>query len=256
MIRLERVSKSYDDGATYAVRDVDLDVPAHCTLVLLGESGCGKTTTLKMINRLVEVSGGSISVAGEAVVSQDPVRLRRKIGYVFQEVGLFPHLNVAENVATVPSLLGWSSAEIAGRVQELLELVSLPHADFAHRYPRELSGGQQQRVGVARALAARPGILLMDEPFGALDPLNRAELQQELRSLRQRLGLTIVLVTHDVTEALLLGDAIAVMQGGRIVGQGTPTELLNAPAHPYVASLMDMPRRQAALVQELTGGRT
>jgi osmoprotectant transport system ATP-binding protein len=255
VIRLQQVSKSYDGGATRAVRDVDLEVPAQTTLVLLGESGCGKTTTLKMINRLVDASAGSIAVAGENIASLDPVQLRRKIGYVFQEVGLFPHLSVAENIATVPSLLGWPPGDIAARVRELLELVSLPPSEFAHRYPRELSGGQQQRIGVARALAARPGILLMDEPFGALDPLTRAELQQELQRLRERLGLTIVLVTHDVTEALLLGDRIAVMQGGRIVGQGTPSELLSAPPHPYVASLMEMPRRQAALVKRLTGGR-
>lgn len=253
MITLENVSKSYDGGRAYAVRDVALTVDDGALVVLLGESGCGKTTTLKMINRLVELSAGHITVAGEDVLSEEPVELRRRIGYVFQGIGLFPHMTVAENVGTVPRLLGWSVADIESQVTELLEMMGLPAADYAGRYPGELSGGQQQRIGVARALAARPRVMLMDEPFGALDPITRNELQDQLKELQQKLGLTIVLVTHDMTEALLLADRIAVMKEGRILAYDTPTELMAHPPHEYVRSLMEMPKKQADRVEQIAG---
>jgi len=256
VITLEGVSKSYDGGVTHAVLDVEFTVAEGALLVLLGESGCGKTTTLKMINRLVELSAGRITVANEDIQRLDPVQLRRKIGYVFQGIGLFPHLTVAENISAVPRLLGWSSAESNTRVRELLGVMGLPPAEYADRYPAQLSGGQQQRVGVARALAARPDVLLMDEPFGALDPLTRVELQDQLKNLQKSLGLTIVLVTHDMTEALLLADRIAVMKHGRILGYGTPGALISNPPHEYVRSLMEMPRKQADRIEQIAGGAT
>ena len=253
MITLEAVSKSYARSTAPAVSDVSLTVAAQSLLVLLGESGCGKTTTLKMINRLVEPSSGRISVGGNDIHSVDPIDLRRQIGYVFQGIGLFPHIDVAANVATVPRLLRWPAAKIRSRVEELLEMVGLPPADYRHRYPGELSGGQQQRVGVARALAASPKVLLMDEPFGALDPLTRDELQRQLKELQVSLGLTIVLVTHDVTEALLLADSIAVMKAGVVLGHDAPSRLIADPPHEYVRALMEMPKRQAAKVAKMAG---
>jgi osmoprotectant transport system ATP-binding protein len=252
MIRLRGVSKMYD-RARYAVRDVDLDVAEGELLALLGTSGCGKTTTLKMINRLVEPSAGTIEVDGRDTAAIDPVALRRSIGYVFQGVGLFPHMTIAENVGAVPRLLGWRRAEIDQRVEELLALVGLPAGEYARRMPAELSGGQRQRVGVARALAARPRVLLMDEPFGALDPVTRDTMQEELRGLHRRLGLTIVLVTHDMTEALLLGDRVAVMSAGRIERVGTPAELLREPGSDVVRGFVHAPLRQAARLEALAG---
>jgi osmoprotectant transport system ATP-binding protein len=213
--------------------------------VLLGASGCGKTTTLKMINRLVECTSGEILVDGRDVREIDPVLLRRQIGYVFQGIGLFPHWSVAANVAAVPGLLGWTPARIEARVDELLELVGLPAAEYRERRPHELSGGQQQRVGVARALAAEASVLLMDEPFGAVDPVTRDSLQRELIRMRAQLDLTIVLVTHDVTEALLLADRVAVLGDGRLHQVGAPPELFARPASDDVARLLEMPRRQA-----------
>ena len=254
MISLEGVAKTYDHGMTYAVRDIELTVAQHALLVLLGESGCGKTTTLKMINRLVEPSAGRITLAGEDIRGADPVQLRRRIGYAFQGIGLFPHLTVAENIATVPRLLGWSTTAIRARVDELLDMVGLPPSTYAARYPHELSGGQRQRVGVARAIAARPSVLLMDEPFGALDLITREELQIQLKELQRTLGLTLVLVTHDVTEAILLADRIVVMKDGEIAGQGTPNALLSDASHPYVKSLMDMPRRQVNRIRRIEDG--
>jgi osmoprotectant transport system ATP-binding protein len=251
MIRLQDVTKSFDGGRTFAVAGVSLEIRPAELMVLLGESGCGKTTTLKMINRLVEPTGGSIRVNGADVQAREAVELRRSIGYVFQGVGLFPHLSVAENVAVVPTLLGWDAPGIQARVKELLELVALPPEKYALRAPRHLSGGQQQRVGLARALAARPRIMLMDEPFGALDPVTRDDLQREYRRLHEELGLTSLMVTHDMTEALLMADRIAVMRGGRILQVGSPHELLAAPGDDYVRRLMETPKRQADELEAL-----
>ncbi len=251
MILLDGVGKSYDGGRTHAVLDVSLRVQEGELLVLLGTSGCGKTTTLKMINRLIEPSRGRIEVGGEDVAGIDPVLLRRKIGYVFQGIGLFPHRTVEENVGAVPRLLGWSAEETHRRVDELLELVHLPASEYRHRLPHLLSGGQQQRVGLARALAGRPRVMLMDEPLGALDPLTRDALQEELVRIHRKLQLTTVMVTHDMTEALLMADRIAVMDAGRILQTGTPHELLARPAHDFVRRLVQTPRRQADRLAEL-----
>lgn len=253
MISLRGVSKTYQGGVP-AVDQLSLDVARGETVVLLGASGCGKTTTLKMINRLVDFDRGEIHVDGRNIADADPVALRRSIGYVFQGVGLFPHWTVAENVAGIPKLLGWSEDRIRIRVDELLARVGLSPDTYRERRPSELSGGQQQRVGVARALAAEANVLLMDEPFGAVDPVTRDGLQQELISMREQLDLTILLVTHDVTEALLLADRIAVMDRGRILQIGRPAELFANPATEIVERLLDMPRRQSAKLQSILHG--
>ena len=219
------------------MEDVSFTVGAGETLVLLGRSGSGKTTTLKLINRLLEPTVGDVLIAGEPAASVEPTRLRRRIGYVIQEVGLFPHFTVAENVGLVPRLEGWPAARIAARVAELLGLVGLDADTFAARYPHQLSGGQRQRVGVARALAADPPLLLLDEPFGALDPITRLELQREFRGLEGRLGKGMVFVTHDVREGLLLGTRIGLMHEGRLVFLGTPEEFWKAD-HPEAAAFM------------------
>lgn len=250
MITFDHVTKTYPGGVT-AVDDVSLTVEQGELLVLLGESGCGKTTTLKMINRLIDLSQGTITVDGENIEATPRVELRRWIGYVFQGIGLFPHMTVGENIAVQPQLLKWSKADTDARVRELLELVNLPADEYAGRLPRELSGGQRQRIGVARALAARPKIMLMDEPFGALDPLTRDALQDEYLKLHKNLGLTTVMVTHDMTEALLLADRIAVMLAGQLLQLGTPHELLTEPSHDYVRQLMQTPKRQADRLEEL-----
>jgi osmoprotectant transport system ATP-binding protein len=254
MIVLEGVGKSYDRGSRFVVRDVSFRVPRGQLLILLGGSGCGKTTTLKMINRLIEPSAGRILLDGKDVRSMDPVALRRGIGYVFQGIGLFPHLTVAENVAIVPRLLGWPKAQIHSRVDELLDLVHLPPEQYRSRLPRQLSGGQQQRVGFARALAAGQPILLLDEPFGALDPIIRDELRNEFLHIRRRLGLTAVMVTHDMTEALLSADLVAVMNAGRLLRVGTPHELMANPGDAFVAALLSSPRRQAEQLESLVAG--
>jgi osmoprotectant transport system ATP-binding protein len=250
IVALDGVSKSFDGGATFAVRAVTLAVRQGELVAIVGASGSGKTTTLKTINRLVDADEGKVAVAGEPVESIAPHELRRRIGYVFQGIGLFPHFTVAENIAVTPRLLGWPRAEIAARVEELLELVQLPQS-MAERLPAELSGGQRQRVGVARALAAKPAIMLMDEPFGALDPITRDALAGEYRRLHERMGLTTLMVTHDVLEALLLADRIVVMRAGEVAAQGTPQELLEQTDDPGVAELMDMPRRHAERITAL-----
>lgn len=222
------------------ISQLNLSVRQGETLVLLGESGCGKTTTLRLVNRLLTPTAGEILVEGKATTEWDVIRLRRRTGYVIQEAGLFPHFTVAENVSLVPSLEKWDDDRIANRVNELLSLVGLDPGKFSDRYPRELSGGQKQRVGVARALAADPPLLLMDEPFGALDPLTRASLQKEFAELKSRLGKTVIFVTHDVREALLLGSRIALMATGRIVLLETPQEFVkseNKLAQSYLETL-------------------
>ncbi|MDJ0787210.1 MAG: ATP-binding cassette domain-containing protein [Myxococcota bacterium] len=249
MIELRELGKRYGD--TIAVDSLSVEIDRGECLFLVGGSGCGKTTTLKMVNRLVEPSSGCVLVDGRDHREGDPHLLRRRIGYVFQQIGLFPHLDVAANVGITPELLGWDPARIRARVDELLELVELPPAEFRDRAPHELSGGQQQRVGLARALAAEPEALLLDEPFGALDPVTRDRLQQSFTHIRRELGLTSVFVSHDVSEALLLADRIAVMETGRVVQIGTPKELLTQPATPLVAELMDTPRRQTEAVEAL-----
>ncbi|HEY7994513.1 MAG TPA: ABC transporter ATP-binding protein [Candidatus Eremiobacteraceae bacterium] len=235
-LRFDAVVHSY--GGRRGVDGVTLDVPAGSFCVLLGQSGCGKTTLLKTANRLLEPTSGHVFVEGVDVMSIPPVLLRRRIGYAIQAVGLFPHMRVRENIAVVPELLGWDRARIAARVDELLDLVHLPPAEYRGRFPRELSGGQQQRVGLARALAGDPAILLMDEPFGAVDAIERAHLQDELASLHRRLGKTVLFVTHDVEEALRLADTIAVMRDGRVEQSGSPLEILARPATPFVADLV------------------
>jgi osmoprotectant transport system ATP-binding protein len=255
MILFENVSKAYDGNSGYAVHDLSLRVPKGQLLVLLGGSGSGKTTTLKMINRLIEPTSGRIEVDGRDVRSLDPVQLRRGIGYVFQGIGLFPHLTVADNIAIVPRLLHWPRERVESRVDELLGLVHLPTAEYRSRLPRQLSGGQQQRVGFARALAAGPQVMLLDEPFGALDTVTRDELRNEFQQIRRRLGLTAVMVTHDMTEALLSADLIAVMNAGRLLRLGTPHELLADPGDDFVATLMSAPKRQADQLEALAAGR-
>jgi osmoprotectant transport system ATP-binding protein len=251
MIELENVSKSYDGGDTWAVRDISLTIEAGKLLVLLGSSGCGKTTTLKMINRLIEPSDGRIRIDGQDVTDQDAIQLRRRIGYVFQGIGLFPHMTIARNVSVIGRLLGWSRRRRRDRACELLEMVGLDPDAFADRYPDELSGGQQQRVGVARALAADPEYLLMDEPFGALDAVTRDTLQQELIQLRRELDKTIVFVTHDVFEALTLADEIAVLHQGRLEQVGNREQIVDSPATDFVGDLFAKPARQVEQFREL-----
>jgi osmoprotectant transport system ATP-binding protein len=248
MIELRRLTKRYGDATV--VDDVSVSVPRGELLVLLGGSGSGKTTTLKMINRLIDKTSGMVLVDGEDTDGIAPHLLRRRIGYVFQKVGLFPHMTVAENIALTPSLIGWDTARIRDRVEELLALVELDPAMQA-RHPEELSGGQQQRVGVARALAAGPKVVLFDEPFGALDPLTRDKLQRFVLSLRKQLGLTGIFVTHDMVEALTVGDRIAVMRDGRLAQVGTPRQLLLEPADAYVEQLIGTPLRQARAIVEI-----
>jgi osmoprotectant transport system ATP-binding protein len=248
MIGYARVTKNF--GLLKAVDDVSLDIAEGEFVAIVGGSGSGKTTLLRLANRLIEPDGGAITVEGEDVRNADPVALRRRIGYVFQSGGLFPHLSVADNIGITPKLLGEPAAAIAARVDELLELVQLDRAAHHDRLPEALSGGQRQRVGVARALAAKPRIVLMDEPFGALDPLTRDALGDDFRELHRKLGLTTVMITHDMTEAILLADRIAVMRGGKLLAQGTPAELSNN-SDAYVLELLRTPRRQVERLNAL-----
>jgi osmoprotectant transport system ATP-binding protein len=241
-IELRGIEKRY--GAQEALAGVELVVQPGEFTALVGGSGSGKTTLLKTINALVTPDAGEVWVEGERVGAGPPHILRRRIGYVFQEIGLFPHLTIAENVAITPKLLGWDAGRVAERVRTLLELVDLP-PDVAGRAPSELSGGQRQRVGVARALAAEPALMLMDEPFGALDPLTRDNLGSDYRALHERLGLTTVMVTHDMTEAVLLADRLVVLSKGRILADGAPAQLLAEARDPEVRALLEAPKRQA-----------
>ena len=242
MIRLEDLTKSYPDG-TVAVAGLSMEVRAGEICVLVGPSGCGKTTTMKMINRLIEPTSGRVVLDGEDVTHVDPVTLRRRIGYVIQQVGLFPHQTVRRNVATVPRLLGWEKARTTSRTDEMLALVGLDPTRFGDRYPHQLSGGQRQRVGVARALAADPPVLLMDEPFGAVDPIARERLQEEFRRVQREVGTTVVFVTHDVDEAVRLGDRIAILrEGGHLEQYDEPARLLARPVSDFVADFVGADR--------------
>jgi osmoprotectant transport system ATP-binding protein len=236
------------DTGVLAVDDVSLDVAESEFLAIVGGSGSGKTTLLRLTNRLIDADSGTITIEGQDVRQLDPVSLRRRIGYVFQSGGLFPHLSVAANIGITPKLLDVPAAEIAARADELLDLVRLDRAQYRDRLPHELSGGQRQRVSVARALAARPRIVLMDEPFGALDPLTRDALGDDYRALHTTLKLTTIMITHDMTEAILLADRVAVMRNGRLLAVGTPAELATS-RDPYVTELLQTPRRQAARLQ-------
>jgi ABC-type proline/glycine betaine transport systems, ATPase components len=236
MITLERLSKLY--GATTVVADVSMVIEPRQIVTIVGTSGSGKSTLLRMINRLVEPTLGRVLIDGEDTRSEPPHLLRRRIGYAIQGLGLFPHRTVADNIATVPRLLGWDKARVQARVHELLAVFQLEPAEYAGKYPHELSGGQQQRVGVARALAAGPNILLMDEPFGALDPIIRSKAQDDLLDIQRRFGTTVVLVTHDMDEAFRLGDRVAVMSRGQLLQYGRPEELVTAPADPFVSQLI------------------
>lgn len=235
---MRNVTKRYPGAADAAVDGVDLDISPGEFVVLLGPSGCGKTTLLKMINRIYEPTGGTISIDGVDVLSLKASDLRRQIGYVIQQTGLFPHMKIAANVAVVPKLLNWDKSRIRDRVRELLDLVGLPPDDYANRYPAQLSGGEQQRVGLARALAASPPTMLMDEPFGALDAITRSRLQDELRRIHRRISQTVLFVTHDIEEAVRLADRIVVMRSGQIVQVGTPLEIVSEPADQFVADLV------------------
>ncbi|RZN46790.1 ATP-binding cassette domain-containing protein [archaeon] len=236
-ITISHVTKTY--GSIYAVRDVSLDVIGGELLVLIGPSGSGKTTTLRMVNRLIEPDEGSISIDGQDIRGHDPVTLRRNMGYVIQQIGLFPHMSVRENIGLIPRLEGWTRDDINARVDELLSLVALPPEVFSGRYPQELSGGQQQRVGLARALAMDPPILLMDEPFGALDPILRMQLQDEFAKIKEELGKTILFVTHDIEESFKLGDRIAIMRDASLDQVGTAYELIFHPESAFVADIVD-----------------
>jgi len=236
MITLDQISKTYD-GVSRVIDNLSFEVLEGEILILLGSSGCGKSTTLKMINRLIEPTEGRIYLDGKDIRQQDPIELRRSIGYVFQGIGLFPHLSIRDNVSMVPRLLAWPEDRIRERYEELLELVHLSPSTYADRFPDELSGGQQQRVAVARALAADPAYLLMDEPFGALDAITRDSLQQEFLDLKQRLAKTVIFVTHDIVEALTLGDRIAILHEGRLEQIGTREEILGNPATGFVRDL-------------------
>ncbi|MFI8992691.1 ABC transporter ATP-binding protein [Streptomyces sp. NPDC053542] len=247
-IVFDEATKTYPGSGRPALDALSLTVPAGEICVLLGSSGCGKTTALTLVNRLTELTGGDIRIDGTSIREQDVIALRRGIGYVIQQAGLFPHLTIAQNVATVPQVLGWDRPRIEERVRELLELVGLPHGEYGDRYPAQLSGGQQQRVGIARALAADPPIMLMDEPFGALDPVTREHMQDEFLRLHAQVRKTTLFVSHDIDEAVRMGDRIAVLaEGGRLLQYDTPERILHAPADDYVARFVGADRGLKAL---------
>ena len=243
MITMDQVTKVYRGTDTPAVNNLTIEVPEGDTCVVIGPSGCGKTTTLKMVNRLIEPTSGKILVAEENIMDRDPVQLRRTIGYVIQQIGLFPHMTIRDNIATVPKLLGWNDTSIDNRTDELLALVGMEPGIFRDRYPRELSGGQRQRVGVARALAADPPVMLMDEPFGAIDPITRDRLQNEFLRLQKKIQKTIMFVTHDIDEAIKMGTLLCILQVGGVLEQfDTPTNILSEPANKFVADFVGADR--------------
>lgn len=246
MIAIEGLTKVY--GSFAAVDDVSMIIEAGAIVVIVGASGAGKSTLMRMVNRLVEPTSGRVLIDGEDTTNLPAHELRRRIGYAIQNHGLFPHRTVAQNIATVPTLLGWDRRRIAARVEDLLRLFQLDPATFARRFPHELSGGQQQRVGVARALAAEPKLLLMDEPFGALDPLVRAKAQDDLKAIQRQLSTTIILVTHDMEEAIRLGDRIAVMDAGKLIQYAPPAEILVHPATPFIGALIGIGDRPFRLL--------
>ena len=251
MIEIRDLVKRFAGTERPAIDHLSLTVPAGEVCVLIGPSGCGKTTTMRVINRMIEPDGGTVHVAARDIMSVDPVELRRSIGYVIQQIGLFPHWSIAQNIGTVPRLLGWDDARIARRVDELLALVGMDPSQYRDRYPRELSGGQRQRIGVARALAADPPVMLMDEPFGAIDPITRTRLQDEFLNILRLLGKTVVFVTHDIDEALKMGDRIAIMRDGTLVQYDTPEAILARPADRFVESFVGSDRalKRLALVR-------
>ncbi len=251
MIEIRGLVKQFAGTAHLAVDHLTLTIPEGDVCVLIGPSGCGKTTTMRIINRMIEPDAGSVVVAGQDVMRTDPVSLRRSIGYVIQQVGLFPHWSIADNIATVPKLLGWTDHRIAARVDELLALVGMEPATYRSRFPRELSGGQKQRIGVARALAADPPVMLMDEPFGAIDPITRARLQDEFLRILRGLKKTIVFVTHDIDEAIKMGDRIAILRDGALVQYDAPEAILARPADAFVESFVGTDRalKRLALIR-------
>jgi osmoprotectant transport system ATP-binding protein len=238
MITLKGITKRFGAALKPSVDDVTIEMPEGTTTALIGPSGCGKTTTMRMINRMIEPTSGRIFIEGQDVTQLDPVLLRRRIGYVIQQIGLFPHMTVADNIATVPKLLGWTRAKTDARIDELLALVGLEPERFREMMPHRLSGGQRQRVGVARALAADPPVMLMDEPFGAIDPIARERLQDEFKDILRRVRKTIVMVTHDLDEAMKMGDRVAIMREGRLIQYATPDEILAAPADAFVETFV------------------
>ncbi len=253
LIRFQDVTKVYP-GGTEAVSELSLEVGEGETLVLLGTSGSGKTTTMKMVNRLIPITSGRIFIRDEDITDQDPIALRRGIGYAIQHIGLFPHMTVGENIAVVPKLLKWSRHDIARRIDDMLRMAGLDPDDFRHRYPSQLSGGQRQRVGVARALAADPPIVLMDEPFGALDPITREQLQNEFLELESEIEKTIIFVTHDIFEAVKMGDRIALMDAGKLQQLATPAELVDEPANEFVENFLGRHRFQLSLLTKRVAG--
>lgn len=254
MIRLDHVTKNYEGSERHAVDALDLEIETGTTVALIGPSGCGKTTTMRMINRLETPTRGRVLVNGRDVVDTDEKQLRRSIGYVIQQVGLFPHMTIERNVATVPRLLGWDKARTDRRIDELLDLVGLDPAIMRRRLPHELSGGQRQRVGFARALAADPAIMLMDEPFGAIDPITRVRLQDEFRQILKKVSKTVVIVTHDIDEAIKMGDRIAIMRDGRLLQYDTPAAILAHPANDFVENFLGPDRaiKRLSLIEVAT----
>ncbi|MCX5084701.1 ABC transporter ATP-binding protein [Streptomyces sp. NPDC056121] len=253
-IVFDAATKTYAGSAEPAVDALSLTVPAGEICVLLGASGCGKTTALTLVNRLTELTSGDIRIDGRSIRDQDVIELRRSIGYVIQQAGLFPHMTIEENIATVPQVLGWKRSRTADRVRELLELVGLPHNEYADRYPAQLSGGQRQRVGIARALAADPPIMLMDEPFGALDPVTREHMQDEFLRLHEQVRKTTLFVSHDIDEAVRMGDRVAILaKGGRLLQYDSPERILREPADDYVARFVGTDRGLKALTLRSLG---